>query len=96
MLEAYEGKIALETGKSVDNNSGVVFGDVVSTCQIEIFIGWQHWLSLKAGRCQGSAWSLEAMSDGSWVNANVRFSKTKNSCTRNVSCLRNKYCQSRC
>jgi hypothetical protein len=61
--EAYEGKIAMETGKCVDNNRGVVFVDVASTCQIEIFIGWQHWLSLKAGRCQRSAWSLEATSD---------------------------------
>ena len=63
VLEAYEGKIALEPGTCVDNNGGVIFGDVASTCQIEIFIGWQYWLSLKAGRCQGSAWSLEATSD---------------------------------
>jgi len=63
VLEAYKGKIALETGNCADNNREVVFGDVASTCQTEIFIGWQHWLSLKAGRCQGSAWSLEATSD---------------------------------
>lgn len=54
VFEAYEGKIVLETGNCVDNNREVVFGDVASICQIGIFISWQHWLSLKAGRCQGS------------------------------------------